>query len=93
MRDEPLRTFAWEASGRVELACSRRLDSRAREKNSRRKKTRKRLEGERGNYRPTPQSSPLFPGVQFNSLPTDRRVLLSERMEQARMELDRGTTY
>ena len=27
--------------------------------------------------------SPRSPGVQFNSLPTDRRALLSERLEQA----------
>ena len=26
---------------------------------------------------------PHFPGVQFDSLPTDRRALLSERLEQA----------
>ena len=26
---------------------------------------------------------PSFPGVQFDSLPTDRRALLSERLEQA----------
>ena len=29
--------------------------------------------------------SPRFPGVQFNSLPTDRRALLSERLEQAKL--------
>ena len=29
---------------------------------------------------PTP---PHFPGVQFDSLPTDRRALVSERLEQA----------
>ena len=36
---------------------------------------------------PSSPSSPLvpprFPGVQFNSLPSDRRTLLSERLEQA----------
>ena len=46
----------------VRLACSRRSDSRAREKNSRRKIKKKR-------------------GVQLNSLPTYRRTLLSERLE------------
>ena len=30
-----------------------------------------------------PLSPPGSPGVQFNSLPTDRRALLSERLEQA----------
>ena len=33
---------------------------------------------------------PRFPGVQFNSLPTDRRALLSERLEQATRFLKRG---
>ena len=62
------------------LACSRRSDSRAREKNSRRKKMR------------VPLCSPLsrFPDVQFNSLPTDRRALLSERLEQATRFSKRG---
>ena len=46
------------------LACSRRSDSRAQEKNSRRKKKR-------------------FPGVQLNLLPTYRRALPSEHLEQA----------
>ena len=68
------------------LACSRRSDSRAREQNSRRKKNEGRLGGER------PPSSPLvpppppplrFPGVKLNSLPTYRRALLSERLEQS----------
>ena len=45
------------------IACSRRSDSRAREKNSRRKKEKKQQ--------------------QLNSLPTYRRALLSERLEQA----------
>ena len=53
------------------LACSRRSDSRAPEKNSRRKKKK------RG------ETLSLFTGVQLNSLPTYRRVLLSERLEQA----------
>ena len=30
------------------------------------------------------RASLRFPDVQFNSLPTDRRALLSERLEQAR---------
>ena len=55
------------------VACSRRSDSRAREKNSRRKKKR----GETRGFPP-----PRFPGVQLNSLPTYRRAL-SERLEQA----------
>ena len=66
------------------IVCSRRSDSRALEKNSGRKK-KGRLEGERGRELLS-LSSPLprrFPGVQFNSLPTDRRALLSERLEQA----------
>ena len=31
---------------------------------------------------------PRFPGVQFNSLPTYRRALLSERLEQAKRGYD-----
>ena len=53
------------------FACSRRSDRRAREKNSRRKKNKGRLEA--------PPPPPRFPGVQFNSLPYP---LLSERLEQ-----------
>ena len=30
-----------------------------------------------------PPPPPHFPGVQFDSLPTDRRALVSERLEQA----------
>ena len=52
-------------SFRRTLACSRRSDSRARQKNS----------------RPPLVSPPLI--VQPNSLPTYRRALLSERLEQA----------
>ena len=63
------------------VACSRRSDRRAREKNSRRKKNEGRLEGERP---PSSLPPPLrFPGVQLNSLPTYRRALLSERLEQS----------
>ena len=53
------------------LACSMRSDSRAREKNSRRKKNEGRLEGERGRKRVLSLSlshpPPLFPV--YNSLP------------------------
>ena len=31
----------------------------------------------------SPPPPPYFPGVQFDSLPTDRRALVSERLEQA----------
>ena len=31
-------------------------------------------------------------GVQFNALPTDRRALLSERLEQARFTVEDGDT-
>ena len=71
----------------TEIACSRRSDSKAGEKNSRRnKKTRGRLEGERERELSppfVPSPPPRFPSVQFNSLPTDHRALLSERPEQA----------
>ena len=63
------------------VACSRRSDSRAREKNSRRKKNEGRLEGERPPSSPLPPAS--FSDVQLNSLPTYRRALLSERLEQS----------
>ena len=52
------------------LACFRCSDSRARQKNSRRKKN----EGTPPVLSPTPR----FPGVQFNSFPTDRHALLSD---------------
>ena len=43
-----------------------------------------------------PRSPPFFPGVQFNSFPTDRRALLFKRLEQAilihsNLELKRRT--
>ena len=62
------------------LACSRRSDSRAREKNSRREKKPGKTRGGKGESSPRP---PRFPGVQLKSLPTYRRALLSERLEQA----------
>ena len=43
------------------LACSRRSDSRAREKNSRRKKNEGRLEGERGKEGCRSRPHPVFP--------------------------------
>ena len=52
------------------LACFRRSDSRARQKNSRRKKN----EGTPLVLSPPPR----FPGVQFNLFPTDRCALLSD---------------
>ena len=65
------------------LACSRRSDSRAQDKNSRRKKKNEgRLEGERGS------PSPRFRGLQLNSLPTYRRALPSERLEPAKKTLE-----
>ena len=69
---------------REPIVCSRRSDSRAREKNSRRKKNEGRLEGKRGRELLSLSSTlpRRFPGVKFNSLPTDRRALLSERLEQ-----------
>ena len=36
----------------------------------------------------TPPPPIRFPGVQFNSLSTDRRALLSERLEQAKSPLE-----
>ena len=66
----------------VRLACSKRSDSRAGGKNSRRKK--KRVQTRLSLSPPSPPvPSPRFPGVQLNSLPTYRRALLSERLEQA----------
>ena len=64
------------------LACSRRSDSGARQLNSRRKK----------NEGTPPVLSPPYrlPGAQFNSFPTDRRALLSERLEQATRFSKRG---
>ena len=52
------------------LACFRRSDSRARQKNSRRKKMRA-----SPLFSPPP---PRFPGVPFNLFPTDRCALLSD---------------
>ena len=77
------KTTTTNQCGSTGLACSRRSASRAREKNSRRKKKKGRLEGERGKWPPCSPPPPRSPGVQFNSLPTDRRALLSERLEQA----------
>ena len=50
------------------------------------KKNEGRLEGGRGWGKAVAPPSPSrhFPGVQFNSLPTDRRALLFERLEQVR---------
>ena len=81
------RFYNHSSARNTHVACSRRSNSRAREKNSRRIKKEGRLEGERGKGEGTflalaPPSPPRFPGVQFNSLPTDRRALLSERLEQ-----------
>ena len=42
--------------------------------------------GGRGRERP-PSPPPRFPGVQLNSLPTYRRALLCERLEQAICQL------
>ena len=64
------------------LACSRRSDSRAQDKNSRRKKNEGRLEGERES------PFPRFRGLQLNSLPTYHRALLSERLESAKKTLE-----
>ena len=67
------------------LACFRRSDSRARQKNSRRKKN----EGTPAVLSPPPP--PRFPGVQFKSFPTDRRALLSdERLKHATRFSKRG---
>ena len=70
------------------LACPRRSDSRAREKNSRRKKMKETREGKGESSvalapPPVPFPPSRFLGVQFNSLPTYRRALLSEPLEQA----------
>ena len=73
------------------LACPRRSDSRAREKNSRRKKKRVEARGGKGQrtfsrsspaLAPPPPPAP-FPRVQLNSPPTYRRALLSEQLGQA----------
>jgi len=67
------------------VASSRRSDSRARETNSRRKKKEGRLEGETGRGKAfAPLPPPLFSRCTRNSLPTDRRAPLFERLEQAR---------
>ena len=72
-------------SRQARIACSRRSDSRAREKNSRRKNNERRLEGERGRELAlAPLPPPGFLGVQPNSLPNYPRALVSERLEQAR---------
>ena len=78
--------FTQNRGSTIGLACSRRSDCRAREKNSRREKKRgetRRGKGERTLAPPSSPSPPCFPGVQLNSLPTYRRALLSERLEQA----------
>ena len=64
--------FWFETNTVALIACSRLSDSRPREKHSQgKKKNEGRLEGKGGD------------GVQLNSLPTYRRALLSERLEQA----------
>ena len=64
----------------VRLACSRRSDIRARGKNfTKKKKTR----GDWTVGLAWPPPPPRFPSVQLNSLPTYRRALLSEHLEQA----------
>ena len=71
--------------GRRKVASSRRSDSRVRETNSRRKKKEVRLEGETGRGKalaPPLPPPPPFSRCTRNSLPTDRRALLSERLEQ-----------
>ena len=82
---------------RLTVACSRCSDTRAREKNSRRKiKKGERLEGERGRERSlalVPPRPHRFPGVQFNSLPTDRHALLFERLEHYRLALRTPCDY
>ena len=82
------------------VACSRRSDSRAREKNSRgkpKKKRRGETRGGKGERKrslafaspvPPPPATPRFPGVQLNSLPTYRHALLSEPLEQAKRGYD-----
>ena len=77
------KTTTTNQCGSTGLACSRRSASRAREKNSRRKKKRGKTRGGKGEMAPLFSPPPRSPGVQFNSLPTDRRALLSERLEQA----------
>ena len=58
-----------EHGGQWRARYSRRSDAKRVEKF-----TKKKMRGD---------PPPGFPGVQFNSLPTDRRALLSERLEQA----------
>ena len=57
----------------AEIACSRRSDSRVPEK----------IHVETNKQTNNEGRTPHFPGVQFNSLPTDRRALLSEHLETA----------
>ena len=63
----------------INIACSRRSDSRAREKNSRRVKKKQ-------NRGPPP---PVFPVYNLTRSPTYRRALLSEHLEQARINIVR----
>ena len=60
-----------------------RSDSRTREKFTKKKKNKGRLEVLASPFQPPIPSPPRFSGAQLNSLPTYRRALLSERLEQA----------
>ena len=51
-------------------------------------KKKKKKEGSLALAPPPVPRPPRFPGVQLNSLPTHRRALLSERLEQAKRGYD-----
>ena len=81
---------AWPMAGF--LACSRRSDRRAQENNSRRKKKRGQTRGGKGSLDHTPPAlyPAVFPVYNFNSLPTNRRALPSERLAPATRFSKRG---
>ena len=80
-----LHALRWCYTGR--LACSRRLDSRARKKNLRRKKNEGRLEGGRGreprSHPPPPPSRPPLVFTVYNLTRSPMTATLSEPLEQA----------